>query len=242
MDMKLLEPRQPVMELEIGDNIYPIYTHERLSVAVALKVAAANLEYERVLEEVTAGMESLAAQMNMAEDARRLSTLLASRTALEARLYTPKRGLIEAFADMTPGMLADIPPATIAEIFDEVCVKVFAAPADDRTQNKRKTAKQMERDLGLYIKSILDTLPLFARHGYKRREALALESWEFWAFVKSARKEENTYLVRQLSVNSIPNLDEIYRSRRIDELLEIEREESDVPWTAGFAAFLQQNG
>jgi hypothetical protein len=100
----------------------------------------------------------------------------------------------------------------------------------------------MERDLGLYIKSILDTLPLFARHGYKRREALALESWEFWAFVKSARKEENTYLVRQLSVNSIPNLDEIYRSRRIDELLEIEREESDVPWTAGFAAFLQQNG
>ncbi len=87
--------------------MYPIYAHDRLSVAVALRVAEANAEYESTLEDVVQELGDVDEEVRKLDDTgderqkyHKFSAWVATRLALETRLYEPRRALIEAFADM----------------------------------------------------------------------------------------------------------------------------------------------
>jgi hypothetical protein len=63
--------------------------------------------------------------------------------------------------------------------------------------------------------------------------------WEFWDFVRAAKREEFCSFLRQLNVNNIPNMDDITKKRFMDDNLGIEKPETEEAWTAGLRGFLQ---
>jgi hypothetical protein len=85
---------------------------------------------------------------------------------------------------------------------------------------------------------------LFARHGYRREEALKLPYWEFWDFVRAVKKEAFQCYMTQMSVNSLPEMEPQDRDRLIQKGLGVERDEDEdeLSWITGLANFLKGNG
>lgn len=63
-------------------------------------------------------------------------------------------------------------------------------------------------------------LPIFARNGYKRKEALALPCWEFWTFLESCQELEALQQLELVNVYSLGSgmMSEENRKSSLEEL------------------------
>lgn len=72
-------------------------------------------------------------------------------------------------------------------------------------------------------------LPIFARHGYKRREALALPCWEFWSFLESCQELEALQQLELINVHSLGS-GMMSEENRKSSLQELSRKAGEHKW------------
>jgi hypothetical protein len=248
---KMMGNREPAQEFKLGEHIYYVFAFERMEVGDTAKLLQAKALHAEMGEAVEAEIAKIDERIRGLEGTTGVSALLAKRVAIEHRLLAPMQRVVEVAAGMPDGALKDLSASNTMQLYDTVDAAVFfperkiddGAVEGDAEDREPKTAKDIKKDAEDYLRSIADELPLFARHGYKRREAMRLEYWEFWSFVRTVRKEENYHMIRQLNVSALPNLEAPERELAIKDLLEIEEEKKvpDSSWVEAFRSFIAGN-